>query len=63
VAVNKHRHFLKAADACFITQATLSMMIKKLEEELEIIIFGGSKQPVMPQTLIGKLPYKLCKWH
>lgn len=53
VAVDKHRHFLRAADACFITQATLSMMIKKLEEELEVIIFDRSKQPVVP-TDIGK---------
>lgn len=53
VAVDKHRHFLKAADACFVTQATLSMMIKKLEEELEVIIFDRSKQPVVP-TDTGK---------
>ncbi|WP_337045075.1 LysR substrate-binding domain-containing protein [Emticicia sp. 17c] len=48
VAVDKYRHFLKAADACFVTQATLSMMVKKLEEELEVIIFDRSKQPVVP---------------
>jgi LysR family hydrogen peroxide-inducible transcriptional activator len=53
VAVDNHRHFLKAANACCITQATLSMMIKKLEEELEIIIFDRSKQPVVP-TETGK---------
>jgi len=34
VAVDAHRHFVKAAEHCFITQATLSMMIKKLEDEL-----------------------------
>jgi LysR family transcriptional regulator, hydrogen peroxide-inducible genes activator len=53
VAVDKHRHFLRAANECCITQATLSMMIKKLEEELEIIIFDRSKQPVVP-TETGK---------
>ena len=53
VAVDKHRHFLRASEACFITQATLSMMIKKLEEELDIIIFDRSKQPVVP-TETGK---------
>ncbi len=53
VAVDKHRHFLKAANDCCVTQATLSMMIKKLEEELEIIIFDRSKQPVVP-TETGK---------
>ena len=53
VAVDKHRHFLRASEACFITQATLSMMIKKLEEELDVIIFDRSKQPVVP-TETGK---------
>ena len=53
LAVDKHRHFLRAANDCFVTQATLSMMIKKLEDELEIIIFDRSKQPVVP-TETGK---------
>ena len=53
VAVDKYRHFLRASEACFITQATLSMMIKKLEEELDVIIFDRSKQPVVP-TETGK---------
>jgi LysR family hydrogen peroxide-inducible transcriptional activator len=54
VAVDTHRHFANAADACFVTQATLSMMIKKLEQELGIVIFDRSKQPVVP-TEAGKL--------
>ena len=33
VAVDITRHFVSAAERCFVTQATLSMMIKKLEEE------------------------------
>lgn len=53
VAVDNHRHFSKAAEACFVTQATLSMMIKKLEEELNVIIFDRSKQPVVP-TDVGE---------
>lgn len=52
VAVDTHRHFVKASEACFVTQATLSMMIKKLEEELNVILFDRSKQPVVP-TEIG----------
>jgi LysR family hydrogen peroxide-inducible transcriptional activator len=51
VAVDTHRHFVKAAESCFVTQATLSMMIKKLEEELDIIIFDRSKQPVVPTSV------------
>lgn len=54
VAVDTHRHFAKAAEKCFITQATLSMMIKKLEEELGIILFDRSKKPVIP-TEAGKI--------
>lgn len=54
VAVDVHRHFVTAAEKCFVTQATLSMMIKKLEDELDVKIFDRSKQPVVP-TEIGKL--------
>lgn len=54
VAVDAHRHFVTAAEKCFVTQATLSMMIKKLEDELEVKIFDRSKQPVVP-TETGKL--------
>lgn len=54
LAVERHRHFAKAAAACHVTQPTLSMMIQKLEEELEIKIFDRSKQPVVP-TANGEL--------
>jgi LysR family hydrogen peroxide-inducible transcriptional activator len=47
VAVDDHKQFNKAADACFITTATLSMMIKKLENELGVKIFDRSKQPII----------------
>lgn len=53
VAVDTHRHFVTAAQKCFVTQATLSMMIKKIEEELGAVIFDRSKQPVEP-TEIGR---------
>ena len=53
VAVDTYRHFGKAAESCFITQPTLSMQIKKLEEELEIIIFDRSKHPLIP-TDVGQ---------
>ncbi len=48
VAVDTHRHFATAADSCFITQPTLSMQIKKLEEFLDVTIFDRSKQPIIP---------------
>lgn len=50
LAVDKFRHFNKAAKSCSITQPTLSMQIQKLEDELGIIIFDRSKNPILPTT-------------
>lgn len=52
IAVDNFRHFAKAAEASFVTQPTLSMMIQKLEEELGVKIFDRSQLPVQP-TPIG----------
>lgn len=46
IAVQKHKHFSIAAESCNITQATLSAMIKKLEEELDVVLFDRSKKPI-----------------
>jgi DNA-binding transcriptional LysR family regulator len=50
VAVARERHFGRAAEACFVSQPTLSVAIKKLEEELDVKIFerGGSEVSVTP---------------
>ncbi len=48
LAINNERHFARAAEKCFVTQATLSMMVRKLEEELGVKIFDRSRQPVVP---------------
>lgn len=53
VAVDEYRHFGKAADACGVTQPTLSLMIKKLEEELDVQIFDREAHPVAV-TQIGR---------
>jgi LysR family hydrogen peroxide-inducible transcriptional activator len=53
IAVDNFRHFAKAAEKCFVTQPTLSMMIQKLEDELGVKLFDRSKHPVEP-TPIGK---------
>lgn len=53
VELDNHRHFARAAEACHVTQPTLSMQVHKLEEELGVLVFDRSKQPVTP-TEIGK---------
>lgn len=54
VAVYRTRHFVKAAEACGVTQPTLSAMIQKLEAELDVKLFERSSQQVVP-TPIGKV--------
>ena len=54
VAVDKYRHFVKAAESCNITQSTLSSLIQKLESELDVIIFDRTSHPIKP-TSIGEL--------
>jgi LysR family hydrogen peroxide-inducible transcriptional activator len=50
VAVARARHFGHAAEACFVAQPTLSVAIKKLEDELGVTLFerGGSEVSVTP---------------
>jgi len=50
VAVARHKHFGHAAEACFVAQPTLSVAIKKLEDELGVTIFerGGSEISTTP---------------
>jgi LysR family hydrogen peroxide-inducible transcriptional activator len=50
VAVARERHFGRAAEACFVSQPTLSVAIKKLEEELDVKIFerGSTEVSMTP---------------
>ena len=54
VAVARERHFGRAAEACFVSQPTLSVAIKKLEEELNIQIFERTSSEVS-MTALGAL--------
>lgn len=50
VAIDRFRNFAKAADACDISQPTLSAMLIKLEEELDVRIFERTNKSVKPTT-------------
>lgn len=55
IAINRFRSFAKAADACEVTQPTLSAMIVKLEEELDLRIFERTNKSVKPTTAGEKI--------
>jgi LysR family hydrogen peroxide-inducible transcriptional activator len=54
VAVSQKNHFGKAAQACFVSQPTLSIAIKKLEEELGVRLFERSSKNEIRITDIGQ---------
>lgn len=53
MAVARHGHFGRAAEACNVTQPTLSAMIGKLEEEIGAKLFDRNRQPIVP-TPVGE---------
>jgi len=52
VAVARERNFGRAASSCFVSQPTLSVAIKKLEDELGVVIFERGSREILP-TRIG----------
>lgn len=54
IALDKTRHFVRAAEMCGVTQPTLSAMIQKLEDELDCRIFDRSSHPIVP-TEVGTM--------
>lgn len=47
VALAEHRHFGRAAEACFVSQPTLSTQLKKLEEQLNVTLIERSNRQVI----------------
>lgn len=54
VALDTHRHFVKAAESCFVAQPTLTLQVKKLEAQMGLVLFDRSSQPLKP-TPAGEL--------
>ena len=61
VAVDNYKGFAVAAKKLFVTQPTLSMQIQKAEDELGILIFDRSKQPVTPTEIGTKIIEQIRK--
>ncbi|MDH5218213.1 MAG: LysR family transcriptional regulator, partial [Gammaproteobacteria bacterium] len=53
IAVDEELHFNKAASRCFVSQPTLSGQIKKLEEELGVLLIERTNRRVI-MTDVGK---------
>ncbi len=53
IAIDRFRHFARAAEHCHVTQPTLSTMVNRLEDEVGVKIFDRSRTPVLP-TDTGK---------
>ena len=60
LAVERYRHFGRAAEACNVTQPTLSAMVGKLEEELNAKLFDRNRQPICP-TPVGEQVLRQAK--
>lgn len=55
VAINRYRNFARAAEVLGISQPTLSAMLVKLEDELDVRIFERSNKSVTPTLVGGKI--------
>ncbi len=55
VAVDTHKSFARAASHCYVSQPALSMQIKKVEDELGVLIFDRSKKPVLTTDIGVKI--------
>jgi LysR family hydrogen peroxide-inducible transcriptional activator len=53
IALDKERHFARAAEACIVSQPGLTIQLKNLEEEIGVKIFDRNKVPLKP-TVLGE---------
>ena len=60
VTLAEVRHFSKAAELCYVSQPTLSMQIRKLEEELDVQLVERSPRQVM-LTRVGEEVVQRCR--
>ena len=65
IAIDNYGYFVEAAEACGVTQSTMSLMVKKLEEELDVRIFNRDTHPVSVTQIGRKLidEAKLVVYH
>src|SRR4051794_25411721 len=55
LAVAEYRHFGRAAEACSVSQPTLSVQVRKLEELLGVVLFERSTKVVVPTFACERL--------
>ena len=55
ITLAQEQHFGRAAERCNVSQPTLSIAVKKLEQELDMAIFERSKTRVSPTPLGQKI--------
>jgi len=55
IALDQEKHFRKAAERCYVSQPTLSIAIKKMEEELEVQLFERNKSDIITTQIGSKI--------
>ncbi|MEM6771422.1 MAG: LysR substrate-binding domain-containing protein [Bacteroidota bacterium] len=55
LALDEHRHFGRAAKACYVAQPTLTAQVKKLEESLGVQLINRKENPIKPTPIGAKM--------
>ncbi|MEM1323636.1 MAG: LysR substrate-binding domain-containing protein, partial [Bacteroidota bacterium] len=61
VALDDHRNFVRASESCYVAQPTLTLQVKKLENQVSSTLFDRSTQPLKPTPLGEKFIAKARK--